>query len=457
MPASSATMRSSSLLHRLASGLVDLAPAVPINADRVEVLRRPAKFFAALMDGISSARSRIVLASLYVGTTAMEQNLVAHLAATAAARPNLNVTMLLDAQRAMRPAKDVFGTSVTAASLLAANLLSPPRKPPRARVALYRTPALRGLWKAILPPKYNEGMGVSHLKVYIFDDNVLVSGANLSSIYFTNRQDRYFLVRDAPELADRWADLIDTVAAHSYELQADGSVVLPAGTPDPESQEFQPSLASSVNKLIRPQEPSTHSLPQGCDTWAYPTVQMGSVVDVASAYFNLAPPYEAALLQAGSVCESLRVLTAAPEANGFAGAKGIPGLVPPAYSLFEQRFFEKAGRDPALSRVRIMEWARPGWTFHAKGIWCTLPGEELPSMTAIGSPNFGYRSLERDLENQLLVFTRNEGLRRRLAEERAWLHEDAEVVTAANFLHPGRRPLDNIPAALGAFLLKRWL
>lgn len=29
------------------------------------------------------------------------------------------------------------------------------------------------------------------------------------------------------------------------------------------------------------------------------------------------------------------------------------------------------------------------WTFHAKGLWATLPGQDLPYLTTVGSPNFG--------------------------------------------------------------------
>ena len=42
-------------------------------------------------------------------------------------------------------------------------------------------------------------------------------------------------------------------------------------------------------------------------------------------------------------------------------------------------------------RIRMFEYERPGWTFHAKGIWHYLPGQALPCATLVGSPNFGYR------------------------------------------------------------------
>ena len=43
-------------------------------------------------------------------------------------------------------------------------------------VSLYHTPELRGLTKAVLPERWNEVIGLSHLKVYLFDDNLIMSG-----------------------------------------------------------------------------------------------------------------------------------------------------------------------------------------------------------------------------------------------------------------------------------------
>ena len=43
----------------------------------------------------------------------------------------------------------------------------------------------------VLPPRVSEIVGVCHLKAFIYDDNVLMTGANLSNTYFNNRQDRW--------------------------------------------------------------------------------------------------------------------------------------------------------------------------------------------------------------------------------------------------------------------------
>ena len=41
-----------------------------------------------------------------------------------------------------------------------------------------------------------EVLGVHHQKIYIFDDKVVLTGANLSNDYFLNRRDRVLLIND---------------------------------------------------------------------------------------------------------------------------------------------------------------------------------------------------------------------------------------------------------------------
>ena len=48
------------------------------------------------------------------------------------------------------------------------------------RVFLYHTHLLGWLGKWLLPARWNEGISLQHCKAYLFDDDVLISGANLS-------------------------------------------------------------------------------------------------------------------------------------------------------------------------------------------------------------------------------------------------------------------------------------
>lgn len=68
-------------------------------------------------------------------------------------------------------------------------------------------------------------------------------------------------------------------------------------------------------------------------------------------------------------------------------------------------------------RVKLFEFEKPGWSYHAKGLWYYLPESSLPNLTLIGSSNFGERSVHRDLETQLCIVTENYNLQTELQLE----------------------------------------
>lgn len=50
------------------------------------------------------------------------------------------------------------------------------RFPGQVRVSLFHTPNLRGLLRLLMPERFNETIGLQHIKVYLFDDSVILSG-----------------------------------------------------------------------------------------------------------------------------------------------------------------------------------------------------------------------------------------------------------------------------------------
>ena len=46
----------------------------------------------------------------------------------------------------------------------------------RFKLHLYHTPNLRGLLKWVGPERFNEVMGLQHMKIYIFDNDLILSG-----------------------------------------------------------------------------------------------------------------------------------------------------------------------------------------------------------------------------------------------------------------------------------------
>ncbi|KAJ1978845.1 CDP-diacylglycerol--glycerol-3-phosphate 3-phosphatidyltransferase [Dimargaris xerosporica] len=446
------------------------AQPIPAVGDQTQILYEPTAFFDTLCAKIRGARSRVYLATLYVGD--QEQTLLEVLDRGLQDNPQLEVCILFDALRGTRQ-RNVHQSPV--------NLLVPllQRYPERVRISVYHTPDLHGTTKRWYPERYNEAVGLMHIKAYVIDDDVILSGANLSHDYFTNRQDRYLVFNDQPLIAAYYTQLVDTVAKFSYSVALPLNPVhslafdlVPNQGFDPvtDPRRFRAMACQRMQQWI--QQWARHIQQHGttmalsADTFVVPTLQMAPVgidqdqsillallcaIDryaqghkgtracFASAYFNFASVFQSAILDNRA---SFDLLVAAPKANGFYNARGISKYVPTAYSSFEHDFHRMAQQHTnrcSTRSIRIREYCREGWTFHAKGLWFYLGQQPDPAITVIGSSNYGYRSIRRDLEAQMTLFTDNTELRAALGREVQRLNRHTQVVTDQTFGHPLRR------------------
>lgn len=445
----------------------DLVPEFGISSSHVEVLSSPTEFYELLKAQIKAAKKRVVMASLYLGTGPMEQELVDSLhealvnSLNEGVSSDLQISILLDFTRGSR------GRQNSRTMLLP--LLQ--RFPEHVQVSLFHTPSLRGLLRVLTPERFNETIGVQHIKVYLFDDNIILSGANLSDSYFTSRQDRYMFLRDCRDVANFFTELVATVGDLSLQLQPDDTVRVKDGMLHPyqgDKEEYCKAanhrLMEVVNSARMKQRLQQHrSLDTEStdpldgrqewvpDTWVYPLIQMkpfgieidelvtetllteaerGSKVSLTTGYFNLTQAYMDLVLGTRA---HYQILLASPEVNGFFGAKGVAGAIPAAYTHIEQQFYREVCRRRQQHRVQLQEYSREGWTFHAKGLWLYMPGSSLPCLTLIGSPNFGYRSIHRDLEAQIAIVTENQNLQQQLHEEQNRLYTCSNTVSSATF------------------------
>ena len=158
------------------------------------------------------------------------------------------------------------------------------------------------------------------------------------------------------------------------------------------------------------------------------------------------------------------VITASPWANGFYGSAGISGMLPAAYTLLSRRFLRKVSVVGKERSIQLKEWRRgtvgepDGWTYHAKGLWVTLPQQrglanELteepgPSVTLVGSSNYTKRSYSLDLEIGAMIVTGDVGLKKRLKEEMEWLQKDAQITTQDDLMKVDRRVGFKVRAAM---------
>ncbi|XP_061913164.1 CDP-diacylglycerol--glycerol-3-phosphate 3-phosphatidyltransferase, mitochondrial [Entelurus aequoreus] len=441
-------------------------PAFRVNGARIHVLTSPDQFYQTLKARVRTAKRRVVLASLYLGTGQLEQDLVDCMQEALQSsqenshHPGLKVSVLLDYTRGSR------------GQLNSRTMLLPllRRFNSQMRVSLYHTPDLRGLLRLLVPQRFNETIGVQHIKVYLFDDSLVISGANLSDSYFTNRQDRYVLLENCPELADFFSELVDAVGDASLQLQPDDSVTVQEDMVHPykgDRRDFSAVASRRIMEVVdaaharqrlvgQLSEEEEGEEEEEEDTWVFPLVQMkplgiqvdervtqrllsdaapDSSVFLTSGYFNLTRAYMRLVLGGGA---RYRILTASPEVNGFFGAKGVAGAIPDAYTHIAAQFYERVCRLGQRDRVHLHEYHRPKWTFHAKGLWYYLQGQDQPCLTLIGSPNFGYRSVHRDLEAQVAIVTENEELKRQLQEEQEMLYQRSSEVSRSTFLQSDR-------------------
>lgn len=428
--------------------LFECAPCFSVNGKNVRVINEPRDFYETLLRNAANARHRISMASLYLGVGKMETDLIEVIHRNLKVNGNLRVNFLLDYTRGTRGKKN----SKTV-------LMPLIRQSQNCVLSLYHTPVLRGVTKRLAPARWNELIGLQHMKIYLFDDTVIISGANLSNDYFTNRQDRYIEIEDH-KLANFFSSLIEKVKEFSLQVDAEsGDVKLHESWNMLPYQSDQQAFANEAKrrmlgffkKTFENQRKQNIESSPNTDTWIFPTLEMGqlnihhdsvvmkrilmniekkSKLCMATGYFNLTQNLRDIIV---SDCEAgCSFIMSHPSCNGFKGAKGPAGGIPDAYSLLARQFYEKITQKGQGARISLLEYERANWTYHAKGLWYYPAESALPCMTVIGSSNYGERSVNRDLESQLCLVTVNKTLQKSLEAEYEHLAQFA--TTAENEL-----------------------
>ncbi|CAE6494636.1 unnamed protein product [Rhizoctonia solani] len=441
----------------------DILPAFHVPGDTISVLTKPDDYYQSLLSMIAKAKQRIVISSLYIGET--ENQLISALSDALSRNDHLEVTIQVDALRSTRPSK-------TQAS--AAHLLLPLTKayPDRVQVKMFRSPKLGGPLRYLVPRRFDEGWGTWHAKVYLVDDEILLSGANLNSSYFTNRQDRYIHLTRSPHLANYLLRLLRVFAEYSSNLrfapESSLGYALDWLRHDSTPFTFAPLIKKEINDFqvgereagppngidnrvtifpmvqsgvlgIREEERCLHALFDLLDSEKLPQT---SLVDITSGYFALYGPYQDRALASKA---AYRIVAASPSSNGFLGSKGLSGRIPEGYTLLEKRFWDRvlAARRQwdGDGGIELREWQRPGWTYHAKGMWISPSINEAPYATLFGSTNLNSRSAHLDTEVSFLLSVpeQNSLLRTALQHEVTHIRNNTTKVDGQTFASPERR------------------
>lgn len=436
----------------------------------IDIIYSPTDFYETLKAKILKAERRIFLASLYLGKT--EDELVDSIRVALERNANLRVYFLLDGLRGTREAPSKCSATLVAQLLKDYD--------DRVELRLYKTPAVAGWKESVIPKRFNEGLGLQHMKIYGFDDEVLLSGANLSSDYFTNRQDRYYLFRSKP-FADYYFQLHQLISKLSYKVirsnnrqkfQLSWPQSNIAEEPKHSKKRFVKQATQKLSSFLQ----ASHGAQDAADvemrsmkehpTIVYPISQFtplfaGShdystekptLLNVFSTithssinwtftagYFNMFPDIMKKLIATPSKMGT--VITASPYANGFFESKGVSGNLPAAYLHLSKKFLENVKNNGKEKNIVLREWRRGivnqpgGWSYHAKGIWVseTSEGDDRPLLTCVGSSNYTRRAYSSDLESNALIVTTDEELKDKMKDELNNLLKYAEPVNLDNF------------------------
>jgi CDP-diacylglycerol--glycerol-3-phosphate 3-phosphatidyltransferase len=338
-----------------------VAPVFPVYEEDIRVLASPQDFYSTILQLISDCQRELIISSLYFGTDDKTRQLIDAIDQKLGTNAEVKVTFMIDYSRGTRG----HTNSVT---LLKALVIRHGAK----RVSLLA-------WQHCLSPisrfvpKIGEIYGVHHMKFVLADDTVLLTGANISKIYFEDRIDRYMVVANAQEFNMYLKNLVAALEGgySRYSPTKDRFLV-------PKSNlEWQKKLEAAISPPI--------AVAKGCQSEAIniiPCVQIpfinikqdtAALMDILDAleddvsvkeimlstsYFN---PFDSLEKHINSSTKRWRIISSAPSSSSFYKAKGPSSLIP---ELYRQLALKIGALNPMK---RVYEWHQPGQTFHAKG------------------------------------------------------------------------------------------
>jgi hypothetical protein len=201
-----------------------------------------------------------------------------------------------------------------------------------------------------LPMRWNETLGTFHIKAFIMDEHVLLTGANLSRDYFTNRQDRYICIKSL-KLATYYRNLFTqlhktcwTIGPQGWIPPKRGHLYLQqvASENRCDKEEVLKRMEKETTFIISTMQMGALGIRQEEEMLAWIFQEVGSQGGkgwLSSAYLNI--PSRLYKVIADSRME-LDLLTSSPECNGFYGANNVSKYLPDAYSFLEYQLLQKS-------------------------------------------------------------------------------------------------------------------
>ena len=381
----------------------------PLAADAVTTLHSAAEFRACLLERIAHARKRIYLVSLYLQHDEAGQEILQALHAAKAARPELEIAVLVDWHRAQR---GLIGAGKQAGN---AAWYQAETRAHASDVPIHGVPV-----------QSRELFGVLHLKGFIIDDCVIYSGASLNNVYLQKfdkyRHDRYHLLH-SNLLADCMAGFIQEHILGSPAVhRLDRPDIPPTRSLGREIRDFRNYL-----KTTRYDTASARENYEGLSVT--PLVGVGKnnplnrhITDLLAAsrrhliictpYFNLPLAVTREINRALKRGVRIDIIVGDKTANDFFIPPSEPykaiAALPYLYEVNLRRFAKTHQSALEQHQLNIHLWKDGDNTYHLKGVWVD------ENYSLLTGNNLNPRAFRLDLENALLIYDP----KRELAQQR---------------------------------------
>jgi len=398
-------------------------PKLSQSVADVSTLYSPAEFRETLLENIAAAQTRICIVALYLENDDAGRAIMDALYRAKQARPELDISILVDWHRAQR------GRIGAARGVTNADW--------------YCEMATRHADIAIpvygIPVNTREALGVLHLKGFIIDDTLIYSGASINDVYLHQhdkyRYDRYQIIRNA-QLTDTmyaWIDLNLKPAEAVNRLD----VAERPSSPEikNETRQFRQDLrgfnyqfdgnAGNEELAVTPLVGlGKHSLLNKTIFHLMPCAEQKLII--CTPYFNLPALLVRNIIHLLRQGKQVEIIVGDKTANDFYIAPDQPfkiiGALPYLYEINLRRFLSRLQYYVSNEQLVVRLWKDGENSYHLKGMWVD---DEWQLITG---NNLNPRAWRLDLENAVLIHDPHQELTAQREKELTLIRQHTTVV-----------------------------
>ncbi|KAA5923620.1 MULTISPECIES: CDP-diacylglycerol--serine O-phosphatidyltransferase [Pantoea] len=399
-------------------------PKLSQSVADMSTLYSPAEFRQTLLEKIAAAQTRICIVALYLENDDAGRAVMDALYHAKQARPELDISILVDWHRAQR------GRIGAARGVTNADW--------------YCEMATRYADIAIpvygIPVNTREALGVLHLKGFIIDDTLLYSGASINDVYLHQhdkyRYDRYQVIRN-PQLTDT---MYDWITLNLKPAEAVNRLDFAERPSSPEikneTRQFRQDLrgfnyqfegnAGNDELAVTPLVGlGKHSLLNKTIFHLMPCAEQKLII--CTPYFNLPALLVRNIINLLRQGKQVEIIVGDKTANDFYIAPDQPfkiiGALPYLYEINLRRFLSRLHYYVTTGQLVVRLWKDGENSYHLKGMWVD---DEWQLITG---NNLNPRAWRLDLENAVLIHDPHQQLAVQREKELTLIRQHTTVVT----------------------------